>query len=217
MKINEENITETSNETLLTENTEQKDSPSKKDKPKKKWKKTKHEKPSDPFEMKELHVKGNVKRRKKRQVRRSLNLSSIDQSHSFEKPSEPTLKTVEIPTSISPQEIAQKLAMKVSEIISVMIRQGIMATGNEHIDQDTAILVIEELGHKAVPMDERSVEDSVFDEQINENESLKIALTNHVKNQLTPFKYPRWYEFVNELPKTATGKIQRYKLRTNND
>ena len=51
----------------------------------------------------------------------------------------------------------------------------------------------------------------------NENESLKIALTNHVKNQLTPFKYPRWYEFVNELPKTATGKIQRYKLRTNND
>ena len=51
----------------------------------------------------------------------------------------------------------------------------------------------------------------------HENESLKIALTNHVKNQLTPFKYPRWYEFVNDLPKTSTGKIQRYKLRTNND
>ena len=51
----------------------------------------------------------------------------------------------------------------------------------------------------------------------NDTENLKIALTNHVKNQLTPFKYPRWYEFVNELPKTATGKIQRYKLRTNND
>ena len=50
-----------------------------------------------------------------------------------------------------------------------------------------------------------------------ETENLKLALTNHVKNQLTPFKYPRWYEFVNELPKTATGKIQRYKLRTNND
>ena len=45
-----------------------------KDQPKKKWKKTKHEKPSDPFEIKELHVKGNVKRRKKRQVRRSVNL-----------------------------------------------------------------------------------------------------------------------------------------------
>ncbi len=35
----------------------------------------------------------------------------------------------------------------------------------------------------------------------------------HVKSQLAPYKYPRWVEFVNELPKTATGKIQRFKLR----
>ena len=35
-------------------------------------------------------------------------------------------------------------------------------------------------------------------------------------NQLAPFKYPRWIEFVDELPKTATGKIQRFKLRAQN-
>jgi acyl-coenzyme A synthetase/AMP-(fatty) acid ligase len=34
-----------------------------------------------------------------------------------------------------------------------------------------------------------------------------------VKSQLAPFKYPRWIEPVSELPKTATGKIQRFKLR----
>jgi benzoate-CoA ligase len=34
-----------------------------------------------------------------------------------------------------------------------------------------------------------------------------------VKGQLAPYKYPRWIEFVGELPKTATGKIQRFKLR----
>ena len=39
-------------------------------------------------------------------------------------------------------------------------------------------------------------------------------LQAHVKNQLAPYKYPRWIEFVPELPKTATGKIQRFKLRT---
>jgi benzoate-CoA ligase len=38
-------------------------------------------------------------------------------------------------------------------------------------------------------------------------------LKAHVKQQLAPYKYPRWIEFVNELPKTATGKIQRFKLR----
>lgn len=38
-------------------------------------------------------------------------------------------------------------------------------------------------------------------------------LKQHVKAQLAPYKYPRWFEFVSELPKTATGKIQRFKLR----
>jgi benzoate-CoA ligase len=39
-------------------------------------------------------------------------------------------------------------------------------------------------------------------------------LQMHVKSQLAPYKYPRWIQFVPELPKTATGKIQRFKLRT---
>ena len=39
------------------------------------------------------------------------------------------------------------------------------------------------------------------------------TLKEHVKAVLAPFKYPRWIEFRDELPKTATGKIQRFKLR----
>jgi len=42
---------------------------------------------------------------------------------------------------------------------------------------------------------------------------LAEALKQHVKSRLAPFKYPRWVEFIDELPKTATGKIQRFKLR----
>jgi benzoate-CoA ligase len=45
------------------------------------------------------------------------------------------------------------------------------------------------------------------------NEELKHRLQQHVKDKLAPYKYPRWIEFLNELPKTATGKIQRFKLR----
>jgi benzoate-CoA ligase len=42
---------------------------------------------------------------------------------------------------------------------------------------------------------------------------LAHALQDHVKSLLAPYKYPRWIEFVPELPKTATGKIQRFRLR----
>jgi benzoate-CoA ligase len=46
------------------------------------------------------------------------------------------------------------------------------------------------------------------------SDALKAALQQHVKDKLAPYKYPRWIEFLPELPKTATGKIQRFKLRS---
>jgi len=45
------------------------------------------------------------------------------------------------------------------------------------------------------------------------SEALADSLKQHVKDKLAPYKYPRWIEFITELPKTATGKIQRFKLR----
>ena len=45
------------------------------------------------------------------------------------------------------------------------------------------------------------------------DDALKATLQQHVKDKLAPYKYPRWIEFLPELPKTATGKIQRFKLR----
>jgi benzoate-CoA ligase len=46
------------------------------------------------------------------------------------------------------------------------------------------------------------------------SDALAQQLKQHVKDRLAPFKYPRWVDFVEELPKTATGKIQRFKLRS---
>ena len=43
---------------------------------------------------------------------------------------------------------------------------------------------------------------------------LRLELQNHVKGKLAPYKYPRWVEFVDDLPKTVTGKIQRFRLRS---
>jgi benzoate-CoA ligase len=54
----------------------------------------------------------------------------------------------------------------------------------------------------------------VLKESVSPREELKLALQKHIKDRLAPYKYPRWIEFVSELPKTATGKIQRFKLRS---
>src|SRR5204862_49546 len=52
----------------------------------------------------------------------------------------------------------------------------------------------------------------VLKEGRSPSEALKATMQQHIKDRLAPYKYPRWIEFVNELPKTATGKIQRCKL-----
>ena len=44
-------------------------------------------------------------------------------------------------------------------------------------------------------------------------DALKLALQDYCREKLAPYKYPRWLDFRAELPKTATGKIQRFKLR----
>jgi benzoate-CoA ligase len=53
----------------------------------------------------------------------------------------------------------------------------------------------------------------VLKDGANPCDELKLALQQHIKDRLAPYKYPRWIEFIPELPKTATGKIQRFKLR----
>jgi benzoate-CoA ligase len=53
----------------------------------------------------------------------------------------------------------------------------------------------------------------VLQQGVRPSDELAETLKQHVKQTLAPFKYPRWIEFVDELPKTATGKIQRFRLR----
>jgi benzoate-CoA ligase family protein len=53
----------------------------------------------------------------------------------------------------------------------------------------------------------------VLKSEFKADDQLKTELQNHVKSKLAPYKYPRWVDFVDDLPKTATGKIQRFRLR----
>ena len=53
----------------------------------------------------------------------------------------------------------------------------------------------------------------VLNDPSDAGEELAEELLEHCKEGLARYKYPRWFQFVEDLPKTATGKVQRYKLR----
>lgn len=101
----------------------------------------------------ELHVdSAKSGRRKKSKPRISVAPKAVETKHGFEKPTVPVIRDVKIPESISVSDLAQKMAIKAAEVIKALMKLGIMATINQVIDQDTATLVVEEMGHTAVPI-----------------------------------------------------------------
>ena len=89
--------------------------------------------------------------------------TSGDNQHGFEKPTAAVIHEVSVPESITVAELAKKMSIKAAEVIKVMFKMGAMATINQPIDQDTAILVVEEMGHKAIPMQENAIEDELLE------------------------------------------------------
>ena len=103
----------------------------------------------------QLHVTGDatsrLKKRKRMAPARSRQSVATGESarHGFEMPTAPVKRDVTVGETITVAELAQKMAVKANEVIKVMMNMGVMATINQPIDQDTAILVVEEMGHTA--------------------------------------------------------------------
>jgi translation initiation factor IF-2 len=117
---------------------------------------------------KELHVAGDKSGRRKRKTpmrRRPVSLSG-DAQHGFERPTAPVIHEVEIPESISVADLAQRMAIKGNEVVKVLFNMGAMVTINQVIDQDTAILVVEELGHIAKPISAADMDEQLLAEEV---------------------------------------------------
>jgi translation initiation factor IF-2 len=69
----------------------------------------------------------------------------------FQAPTEPMVREVHVPETISVADLAHKMAVKATEVIKAMMKMGSMVTINQVLDQETAMIVVEEMGHKAVP------------------------------------------------------------------
>ena len=104
----------------------------------------------------ELHVTPKSKRRKPKRKGRVTSAPSTE--HGFQKPTAPVRKAVEIPDTITVGELAKLMAVKAGELIKALMNMGTMVTINQPLDQETAILVVEEMGHEARAADARDIE-----------------------------------------------------------
>ena len=89
--------------------------------------------------------------------------SSMNRQHGFKSPTEKMVYEVEIPETITVAELAQRMNIKARELIKALMKMGEMATVNQHIDQEMAVLLTEEMGHtpKLVKGEEETLEDDL--------------------------------------------------------
>jgi len=108
----------------------------------------------------ELHVATDVSSRykKKRRAKARLVPSAAEGKHGFEMPTAPVVREVSIGETVTVAELAQKMAVKATEVIKALMNMGVMATINQPIDQDTAVLVVEEMGHTPKVLKENQIE-----------------------------------------------------------
>jgi len=92
------------------------------------------------------------------------NTHEADNEHGFQKPVEKQVREVALGETIKVSDLADKMAVKATEVIKTMMSFGTMVTINQVLDQETAQLVVEEMGHKAVLVNENQIEDDVVNQ-----------------------------------------------------
>jgi translation initiation factor IF-2 len=108
----------------------------------------------------ELHLTDaeRARRSTRKKPKQRIDLSQLTGQHGFSRPTAPVTREIALGDSIVVADLAQKMAVKGSDVVKALFKMGTMVTINQVIDHDTAALVVEELGHKVVRAEEKTAE-----------------------------------------------------------